>query len=115
MVGICSYGAYVPLYRMTREEMGKLMGSGGAVERSVAGADEDALTMAVDAVLDCTKGIDRQTLEGLYSATASSPFAEKQLAAVVASALDFKEQGLTADVTASLRAGTTALIMAADG
>jgi 3-hydroxy-3-methylglutaryl CoA synthase len=53
MVGICSYGAYVPLYRLAREMM-VLEGKGGAGERSVAGADEDALTMAVDAILDCT-------------------------------------------------------------
>ncbi len=114
MVGICSYGAYVPLYRLTREEIGKLMGAGGAGERSVAGADEDALTMAVDAILDCTKGIDRETIDGLYSTTVSSPFAEKQLAAVAASALDFGDNTTTADITSSLRAGTTALILAAD-
>ena len=114
MVGICSYGAYVPLYRLAREEMGKLMGTGGAGERSVAGADEDALTMAVDAVLDCTAGIDRETIDGLYLATTSSPFAEKQLAAVVASALDFNGSAITADITASLRAGISALMMAAD-
>jgi len=114
MVGICSYGAYVPLYRLAREEMGKLMGTGGAGERSVAGADEDALTMAVDAVLDCTKGIDRETIDGLYVATASSPFAEKQLAAVAASALDIGENTITADITASVRAGITALRLAAD-
>jgi len=90
------------------------MGAGGAGERSVAGADEDALTMAVDAILDCTKGIDRETIDGLYSTTVSSPFAEKQLAAVAASALDFGDNTTTADITSSLRAGTTALILAAD-
>ena len=114
MVGICSYGAYVPLYRLTREEMGKLMGTGGAGERSVAGADEDTLTVAVDAILDCTKGIDRGSINGLINASCSSPFAEKQLAAVAASALDFNENALTVDVGASLRGGTSALMMAAD-
>ena len=114
MVGICSYGAYVPLYRLTRAEMGKLLGQGGAGERSVAGADEDALTMAIDAILDCTKGIDCETIDGLINASCSSPFAEKQLAAVAASALDFGDNTMTADVGASLRAGTTALMMATD-
>jgi hypothetical protein len=33
MVGICSYGAYVPLYRLAREMM-VLEGKGGAGERS---------------------------------------------------------------------------------
>ncbi|RLC94873.1 MAG: hypothetical protein DRI40_06925 [Chloroflexi bacterium] len=114
MVGICSYGAYVPLYRLTREEIGKLMGTKGAGERSVAGADEDALTMAIDAILDCTTGIDRESIDGLLAASCSSPFAEKQMAAVAASALDFGEDILTADIAASLRGGMTALRMAAD-
>jgi hydroxymethylglutaryl-CoA synthase len=114
MVGICSYGAYVPLYRLTREEMGKLMGAGGAGERSVAGADEDAVTMAIDAILDCTKGIDRESIDCLLAASCSSPYGEKQLAAVAASALDFGDDTMTADVTGSLRAGTTAMMMAAD-
>lgn len=114
MVGICSYGAYVPLYRLTRAEMGKLLNQRGAGERSVAGADEDALTMAVDAILDCTKGTDRESIGGLINASCSSPFAEKQLAAVAASALDFGDNTFTTDVAASLRGGTSALMMAAD-
>jgi hydroxymethylglutaryl-CoA synthase len=113
MVGICSYGAYVPLYRLARELM-VLEGKGGQGERSVAGADEDSLTMAVDAILDCTKGIDRSSIEGLYNATTSSPFAEKQVAASAASALDFGDNIVTADIANSLRSGMTALRMAAD-
>jgi len=113
MVGICSYGAYVPLYRLARELM-VLEGKGGPGERSVAGADEDVLTMAVDAILDCTKGIDRGSIEALYNATTSSPFAEKQLAAAAASALDFSDSVITADITDSLRSGMTALRLAAD-
>ncbi len=68
MVGICSYGAYVPLYRLAREVM-VLEGKGGAGERSVAGADEDSLTMTVDAILDCTKGIDRGAIDALFRIT----------------------------------------------
>ncbi|MDM8000098.1 MAG: hypothetical protein QUS33_08895 [Dehalococcoidia bacterium] len=113
MVGICSYGAYVPLYRLAREIM-VLEGKGGAGERSVAGADEDALTMAVDAILDCTKGMDRGSIDGLLHASTSSPFAEKQIAAAVAAALDFGDNILTADIGNSLRGGLTAMRMAVD-
>lgn len=113
MVGICSYGAYVPLYRLARELM-VLEGKGGPGERSVVGADEDALTMAVDAILDCTKGMDRGSIEALYNATTSSPFAEKQLAAAAASALDFGDNVMTADIADSLRSGMTAVRLAAD-
>jgi hydroxymethylglutaryl-CoA synthase len=113
MIGICSYGAYVPLYRLAREIM-VLEGKGGAGERAVAGADEDALTMAVDAILDCTRGMDRGSIDGLLSATTSSPFAEKQMAAAAAAALDFNDNIITADLTASLKAGLTAVKLAAD-
>ena len=113
MIGICSYGAYVPLYRLAREIM-VLEGKGGAGERSVAGADEDALTMAIDAILDCTKGMDRGSIEGLLNATTSSPFAEKQIAAAAAAALDFKDNIIAADIGHSLRAGLTAVKLAAD-
>ena len=113
MVGICSYGAYVPLYRLAREVM-VLEGKGGAGERSVAGADEDSLTMTVDAILDCTKGIDRGAIDALFNATTTAPFAEKQLAAAAAAALDFGENIVTADLGNSLKAGVTALRLAAD-
>jgi hydroxymethylglutaryl-CoA synthase len=113
MVGICSYGAYVPLYRLAREIM-VLEGKGGAGERSIAGADEDALTMAVDAILDCAKGMDRGSIDGLLNATTSSPFAEKQIAAAAAAALDFSDNIITADIGASLRAGLTAVRLATD-
>jgi len=57
MIGICSYGAYVPLLRMKKEAMGGF----GLDERSVANFDEDPITMAVAAGLDCLKGIDPKT------------------------------------------------------
>ncbi len=113
MVGICSYGAYVPLYRLAREMM-VLEGKGGAGERSVAGADEDALTMAVDAILDCTKGKDHESINGLINASTSAPFDEKQLAASAAAALDFGDNILTADIGNSLRGGLTAVRLAMD-
>jgi len=91
-----------------------LEGKGGPGERAVAGADEDSLTMAVDAVLDCTKGIDRSSIDGLYNATTSAPFVEKQVAAAAASALDFGDNIVTADISNSLKSGLTALRLAAD-
>lgn len=113
MVGICSYGAYVPLYRLAREAM-VLEGKGGAGEKAVCGADEDCLTMAIDAILDCVKGVDRTSLDGLFVASTSAPFAEKQLAAAAASALDFRDNIMSADFGSSLRGGTSALKLAAD-
>lgn len=56
MIGITSIGAYIPRYRLTLEEVGKMWQvRGGPGEKSVAGYDEDAVTMAVAAALDCMK------------------------------------------------------------
>ena len=115
MSGIISYGAYVPLWRLNRDAIGSAWGRaslGG--ERSVANNDEDTVTMAVEAVLDCLAGVDRNSVDGLYFASTTSPFREKQCAALVAAAADLKPEIITADFSNSLRAGTNALRAALD-
>jgi hydroxymethylglutaryl-CoA synthase len=105
MVGITSYGAYVPLRRLS---------TGAQTEKAVANWDEDSLTMAVAAAIDCLGGIDRRTVDGLYFATTTPPYGEKLAATTVAWAIGLRPDILTADITDSLRAGTAALRMAAD-
>jgi len=47
MVGITSYGAYIPMYRMSLETMAQTWGGfAGKGEKAVANWDEDSLTMA---------------------------------------------------------------------
>ena len=50
-VGIASVGAYVPRYRLTGPLLAQVWGGPAAGERAVANYDEDALTMACEAVL----------------------------------------------------------------
>lgn len=115
MPGILSIAAYIPRYRLTIEEIGKMWGTkGGKGQRAVAGYDEDAVTMAVAASLDCLKGTTTP-LDSLFFATTSSPYKEKQNAAIIAGAVDAPVTCNTADFTNSLRAGTTALKAALDG
>jgi hydroxymethylglutaryl-CoA synthase len=114
MVGITSIGAYIPIYRLSLKDIGKMWGSKTTDgEKAVAGYDEDAITMAVAAALDCMKRSDEEA-EGLYFATATSPYREKQNAAIIAGALDLKRRCHTADFANSLRAGSTALKAAMD-
>ena len=107
MVGITSYGAYIPMLRMPLAVIGG--GKPGGPEKAVANWDEDALTMAVAAAIGCLEGIDRSTVDGVFFASTSYAFKEKQGAAIVAKALDLRRDVLTADLGDSLRAGTTAL------
>lgn len=113
MIGITSCGAYVPFYRLNRDEIARAWGRpspGG--EKAVANFDEDAITMAVAAALDCVKGIDRKQIDGLFLASTTLPYKEKQSAATVAAAVDLRKEILSVDFTNSLRAGTSALFTA---
>jgi len=78
-------------------------------EKAVAGADEDVVTMAVAAATDCLAGRDPAGIDQLYLASASSFFAEKSTAAVVARALGLRGDVVTVDHGGSLRAGAAAL------
>jgi len=110
LVGIAAYGAYVPRHRLGAGTSGWNAGT----ERSAANFDEDSVTMAVAAGLDCLRGRDRQTVDGLIFATTTPPYAEKQCAAIIAEALDLRREIFSADVTDVLRAGTTGLKAALD-
>ncbi|MFQ5826133.1 MAG: hydroxymethylglutaryl-CoA synthase [Dehalococcoidia bacterium] len=110
MVGITSYGAYIPLWRLSRSEITP----GLTGEKAVANFDEDSITLAVAAAVDCLRGIDRATIDGLFFASTTSPYKEKQASTIVAAACDLRPDVLTADFTNSLRAGTSALRAALD-
>jgi hydroxymethylglutaryl-CoA synthase len=114
MAGITSIGAYVPRYRLSLEEItGFWRVKSASGEKAVAGFDEDSITLAAAAALDC---LSRNTADadGLYFATTTAPYKEKQGAAVVAGAIDLKRESRTADFTNSLRSGSMALIAALD-
>lgn len=115
MVGIKSYGVYVPFHRLERAEIAKFWGGFRVPgEKAVANFDEDSVTMGVEACRDCLKGIDINGVDGLCFASTTSPYAEKQSATVLATVLDVKRTTRTMDVSGSLRSGTNAVITATE-
>ena len=110
MVGISACGAYVPIYRLSKDEISRAWGrppAGG--EKAVANFDEDSLTMAVAAGIDCLQGIERSAIDGLYFASTTSPYKEKLSCSIIASALDLRRDAFTGDFAHSLRSGSMAL------
>jgi 3-hydroxy-3-methylglutaryl CoA synthase len=83
-------------------------------ERVVASFDEDSVTMGVAAGLECLKGFDRQSVDGVFFASTTSPYKEKLAATIVATALDLRRDVLVADFANSVRSGTIALRSALD-
>ena len=110
MVGIRSFGSYVPRYRLGKETAGW----SAPGEKAVANFDEDSVTMAAAAGRACLEGMDRSEVDGLLFASTTPPYSEKQCASIVAAALDLRRDIFSADVTGVLRCGTTALKMAMD-
>ena len=115
MTGIAFCGSYIPAFRLDRGNIAKMwdrISIGG--ERSVANNDEDSITMSVEASRNCLKGIDRNEIEGLFFATATTPYKEKMNSSLIATAVDLKREITTIDFAHSLRAGTGALKAAFD-
>jgi len=118
MVGIKSYGAYIPRYRMNHNTIFSSVGFLGTFpapgENAVANYDEDTLSMAVAAGIDCLSGMKREKVDGLYLATTSQPYMLRQNSAIIATALDLQPGMRTADFIGSTKAGTSALLSAFD-
>ena len=114
MAGIVSYAAYIPPTRLAFATIGGREAKPGGPEKAVAWNDEDAVTMAVSAAVNCLRGFDREQVDGVMFACTSHPFEEKQGAALLARALDLPRAVRTADFSGSLRAGTSALRAAVD-
>jgi hydroxymethylglutaryl-CoA synthase len=112
--GIQSYGAYIPPTRLALAAIGGRPAKDGGPERAVAWNDEDAVTMAATAAVNCLRGQGRDSVDALFFASTSYPFREKQGAAFLAKALDLRRDVRTADFSGSLRAGLDALRAAAD-
>lgn len=113
-VGIEAAGAYLPYTRLPLAVIHGRGAKAGGPEKAIAWYDEDAITLAVAAARNCLAGIDRHRIDGLILASTSLPYAEKQGASIVARALDLRTDIRTADLTGSLRAGTSALQQAFD-
>lgn len=115
MAGIKSYGAYIPYRRLPRSVINAAWGRGGGRgEKAVAGLDEDSISMAVSASIDCLKGTDPKTVDAVFLATTTAPYTERLNANIVANALDFRRDARNADFANCLRAGTGALLSAMD-
>jgi len=106
---IAAVGAYAPLLRMERAAAGKALkfsGLGGrpSGRRAVAGWDEDALTLAVEAA----RTIAAAPQAAIFAST-SAPFIERSQATLLVDALALDHTVRTNDVAGSRRCAVSAL------
>jgi 3-hydroxy-3-methylglutaryl CoA synthase len=121
MHGITGYGCYIPRLRLAREAIVAANAWSNAAlralrkgERSMCNWDEDPITMAVAAARDCLGGRGAEGLSGIFLASTSLPFADRQNAGIVANALMLPPDVLSMDITSSQKAGTSGLAAALD-
>src|SRR5262245_26119270 len=115
MPGIIQLATYFPRRRLARTLIAQAWGSRPPPgSRTVAAVDEDALTMAVDATLACVGDSDPSAFDALFFASTSAPYLEKQVASVVATAIDLPRDAAVADFGGSARASLAALRAACD-
>ncbi len=115
MAGITGYAAYLPAYRISRDVVAsawQIRSLGG--QKSAIRFDEDSLTMAATAAQDCLKILEGRQPTALYFASTTSPFLERSNAALIAAICDLPAECASVDVSATLRAATTALAVALD-
>lgn len=121
MVGIVSYGAYVPMYRIKAEEIAKVHGRDASFikkellveEKSVPSYDEDSLTMGFEASLNALKRtyINKKKVQAVYSGSESKVYAVKPNASIIGEALGIGNDFTSADVEFACKAGTAGMQM----
>ncbi len=119
VVGIKSFGAYIPRRRMSRAAIAaahawalpalKGMAKG---EKAFCGWDEDAITMAVEAGRDALSGVPLAAIGALNFASTTAPYADLQNAAIIGAALRLPKSTGCADLSGSVRAGLAGLAQA---
>ncbi len=111
-VGIVGYGAYLPRYRLKREEIGKFWKTRGRGENCISQPDEDIYTMAVESALNAVShsGLsDLSKLGMVYLGVGSSPCLENSPIGILTDCLDLSKETDLCDFTTSTRASFAGL------
>ncbi|MFH1670713.1 MAG: hydroxymethylglutaryl-CoA synthase [Patescibacteria group bacterium] len=116
---IIGFGMYIPLKRITTEEIAKhwkqdpkILEKGlGVKEKTVPDEGEDAFTMAIEAgkqALDVSK-LQSSQISAVFVGSESHPYAVKPTSGMVASALNCHPFSHCADLEFACKAGTAAM------
>ncbi len=119
MVGIITYGAYIPRYRIKVEEIARVWGANaaeisgglGVFEKAVPDYDENTATFAVEAARAALarREVDVSEIRAVYVGSESHPYAVKPTAVTVGEAIGATPVMTAADYEFACKAGTAAI------
>lgn len=120
MVGIASYGVYIPRWRIKVEEIARVWSQDAerfkegllVEEKSVPGLDEDTATLSVEAArnaLSRSPEVRAKDIGAIYVGSESHPYAVKPTATIVAEAIDATPSLTAADMEFACKAGTAGI------
>lgn len=110
MHGLLSYGSYLPRHRLTADAIKAVLGqAGGRGSRTVAGYDEDATSMAVEAARAARRRAGGFTPAAVHFATTAPPYADKTNATAIHAALGLGRDVFATDHAAAVRGAVGAL------
>lgn len=120
MVGIVSYGTYIPKYRIKiadiaaawKKEPAEVAASLGITEKAVPAGDEDAVTIALESAqsaLSGVEGINPSDIEVLFVGSESHPYAVNPTSTIVGELLGMGNHYLAADLQFACKAATTGM------
>ncbi len=120
MVGIVSYGTYIPKYRIRLGDIAAAWKKDGqdvtssllVTEKSVQAPDEDAVTLALEAVrsaLSGVEGLGPESIEALFVGSESHPYAVNPTSTIVGELLGVGNNYLAADLEFACKAGTAGM------
>lgn len=119
MIGIVSYGSYIPRFRIRVEEIARVWGENseaiksglGIYEKSVPGVDEDAATIAVEAAREAINRarINASDIGAVFVGSESHPYAVKPTATIVGEAIGAGNDYFAADLEFACKAGTAGM------
>ncbi len=117
-VGITSYGAYVPRYRIQSDEIARIWGDDANIgralnvmQKSVPGPDEDVATISVEAARQAMRRAPTQAdqIGAIYVGSESHPYAVKPTGTIVQAAIQAGPWLTMADFEFACKAGTAAI------
>ncbi|MBI3342854.1 hydroxymethylglutaryl-CoA synthase [Candidatus Gottesmanbacteria bacterium] len=119
MVGIVSYGTYIPTYRIRLSDIAAAWKKEGAevtsslkvAEKAVPAADEDAVTIALEAALRALAGSQGKPtdIEVLFVGSESHPYAVNPTSTIVGELLGVGRNYLAADLEFACKAATAGM------